>query len=310
MNNMDEMPKKSLPKIIGVSALAVFVLVGVVLTNEYVKTGKYLAAAVSTASVTVGNSLPVASSPSLHGETPIIPLENATTSAVVTGTVTDTNGCLDLASVKVAVYKTGTTCSAGGDANNDTCYLWTDSSPSTNGSCTGGADTTYAVNHSFDIQYYTDPGTWYTTITPTDTVGVGTQATSSGTTINSLQALAVSSTISYGSVSNVATSTGDHTATVTDTGNTAIDYKISGADLTCSTLGSIPVGNEQYGLNSFSYGSGIALSTTPTDVNADLATTTQGNVPVTDPTYWQVSVPAGVNGICSGNVTFAAEAAL
>jgi hypothetical protein len=218
---------------------------------------------------------------------------------------------LDLASVKVAVFKDGTTCSAGGDANNDTCYIWTDASPSTNGSCLGGTDTSYAVSHSFDLQFYADPGTWKTAITPSDSAGEGTVATSSGTTVNSLQALAVSSTISYGSVANGATSTGDHTATVTDTGNTAIDYKTSGQDLTCTGgIGSIPVGNEQYSLSSFPYGSGTALSTTPTDVNADLATTTVDNVPVTDPIYWQLSVPNGVRGTCSGSVTFTAEAAL
>jgi hypothetical protein len=300
---------KRLMALVFVLILAISVLVYPKFFETIEKFRNYMSAAVSTASVTVGNAAPVASSASLNGGSAITLTENTTTSISVTGTVTDTNGCLDLTSVRVVVYKDGTTCEESGDADNDDCYFWQDDAPDEDASCTGSSDTTYAVSHSFDIQYYADGGTWKATILPRDG-GAGTASTSAGVTLNDLQALAVSATISYGSVSVGNNSTGDHTATVTNTGNTAIDFKISGADLTCTTLGSIPVGNEEYSLSTFSYGDGTDLSDTPTDVNADLATPSVATVPVTDLTYWHVSVPNGVSGTCSGDVTFTAESAL
>jgi len=308
-DNAIEKSKESLPILISFLILAIFVLVLPILVNEYAKFYKNSSAALSTASVVVGNVSPVASGSALNGGNAITLTENTTTSIAATGTVTDDNGCLDLVSVGVAVYKDGTTCEDAGDADNNNCYYWTDSAPDENASCTGGSDTTYALNYSFNIQYYADPGTWKVTVTPADS-GAGTPTTSSGVTLNDLQALAVSETITYGSVSNGASSTGDHTATVTNTGNTAIDFKVSGADLACSVVGSIPKSSEQYSLASFSYGDGTVLSATPTDVNADLAARTSESVPVTDTTYWQVNVPNGVSGTCSGAVTFTAEAAL
>jgi 3D (Asp-Asp-Asp) domain-containing protein len=311
IENLKEHPKKSnLAMLTGGLILAFLLLAFTVIPEEkYEKAWKYLTAAVSTASVTVGNSVPVASSATLNGGNAITLTENTTTSITATGTVTDTNGCLDLTAVSIAVFKDGTTCAASGDANNDTCYFWTDASPSTDTSCTGSTDTTYAATHAFSVQYYADDGTWKATVIPSD-VGAGASDTSTGVTLNALQALSVSATIAYGSVSNGANSTGDHTATITNTGNTAIDFKISGQDLTCSTLGSIPVANEEHSLSSFTYGSGTALSGTPADVNADLAAPAVATVPVTDLTYWQISVPNGVSGTCSGDVTFTAEAAL
>ncbi len=269
---------------------------------------QFLPAATSTASVTVANVAPVASSASLNGESDIVLTEGTTTPEVVTGTVTDANGCVDLTSIVIKVY-TGTlgSCTV---TNNTTCYITTLSSPSTDASCTGGSDTTVAIsssNATFNMQYYATPGTWKASIIPSDGGGAGTTSSSSGTTLDSLTALEVSSTITYGSVANGANSSGDHIATVTNTGNIAIDYNLSGADLTCTTIGSIPKGDQQYGTSSFSYGGGTALTATPALVSANIAVQTSGT-PVTASSYWQITVPNGVSGTCSGNVTFAAVA--
>lgn len=269
-----------------------------------------MSATVSSASVDVNNSLPEASSASLNGGSAIVLNENTTKSVSVTGTVTDNNSCKDLSQVHVAVYKSGATCTELGHANNDTCYFWTDSNPSNDASCTGFSDTIYDVSHSFDVQYYADPGTWVTTITPVDTTAAGTSDTSSNVTLNELQALAVSSTLSYGSVNNGQSSTGDHTITTSNTGNVAIDFDVSGTDLTCAALGTIPVGNQEYSLSSFSHGAGTALTTSATEVNADLTAPSAGTVPVTDPSYWQIAIPNGVKGVCSGTITFAVKGAI
>ena len=272
-----------------------------------------MTATVSTASVTVGNDLPSASNPVLVGNTgggtTITLTEGATTSVSVTGTVTDNNGCYDLASVNIAVYKDGSPCAVSGDANNDTCYFANvaSSSASITG-CSGGVDTSSLVSHEFILQYYTDPGTWKTTITPMDisAEATGTADTSSGVTLNESQAIAVSS-ISYGSVSAGATSTGDHIATTTNTGNITTDVKVSGTALTCNGFGSIPVGNEQYATSSFSHGAGIVLTgvASTLGLGLDLQAPAAGTAPVTDLTYWQVEVLYGVKGTCSGDITFA-----
>lgn len=263
------------------------------------------------ASVEVGNDLPFVTSTSLNGGSAITLNPGGTVSVVVTGTVSDYNSCQDLTAVNVAVYKNGTTCTSAANADNNNCYFYSDAAPGSHASCLSSSDLDYSVNQSFSFQYYADGGTWTTAITPVDTYGTGTPGTAS-VTLNDLQALDVSTTLSYGSVSGGATSTGDHTVTTTNTGNTAIDFTLAGTNLVCaggvSPIGSIPVGNEQYSLSSFSYGAGTALSGTSTAVNADLATTS--GVTISDDTFWQVLVPSGVRGTCSGTITFTATAAI
>ena len=298
---------------VGILALAILLIAGFFLmkSKENTVSNKNLSASVSTASVEVGNALPYATSPSLNGGATITLVEGSTTVPViaVTGTITDDNGCNDIASVNVAVYKDGATCSVEGDSNLQTCYFATVASSSLSG-CSGGSDTDSALSHDFTFQYYAEPGTWYTTLTPIDTVATGTPATSSAVTLNGLLALAVSPTLSYGSVSGGATSTGSNTITTTNTGNSPIDFDVYGEALTCDNLGNIPVGNQEWSLSGFSYGAGASLTTGTSSVDADLPAPSSATTSITDLTYWQVSVPNGVRGTCSGNVTFAVKEAV
>jgi hypothetical protein len=263
----------------------------------------------ATPSVTVGNALAVASSASLNADGAITLTEGTTQAVAVTATITDNNSCQDLASVKVAVYKQGTTCAAVGNADNDLCYFWEDTAPDEDASCTGVDDMTYALNHEFAIQYYANDGTWLATVTPSDEEA-GTPDDSSTVTLNALQSLNVDADISFGTVAVNSNSTGDHAATVTDTGNVAIDFKLSGGALTCSGRGSIPVGNQEYSLASFLYTAGTDLSADQTDVDAVLGIPESDTVPISDETYWQVGVPNGVEGTCTGTTTFTVRAAI
>ena len=311
--NPEQKPKKMLAILAGVLAVLVIFL-GILIFPSwggFIENFKMfsLGALDVSVSVSVGNVLPEASSASLNGGDAITLTENTTTAITASGTVTDNNSCKDLASVSIAVYKDGTTCAVIGDADNDNCYFYTDSDPTNDASCTGDDDVTYAASYAFNIQYYADGGTWEATIISSDVVGAGTPDTSAGVTLNDLQALDVGS-IAYGSVNPGPDSTGDHTADVTNTGNTAVDFKISGTDLTCDARGSIPVTSEQYDLAGFSYGAGTALSGTPTDVDANLPAPSTATVPVQDTSYWQVSIPNGTKGTCSGTTSFAVEAAL
>jgi len=337
-SNFGKKPKNKLPILTGVLVLAIFVLVGPVLIKDFVKFERSLPAAlnyVSTASVTVGNVDPVATSATLVGNyntnSEIVLTEGTTTPISVTGTVTDANGCLDLDHVNVAVYKNGTTCTSAGNDDNTNCYFETISHATIaadSSNCSGGTDTTYTLSGSnpavstFNIEYYAIPaahtsaGTgWKVTIDPVDAAHSGNETanTSGGISLDATTALEVSSTIAYGNVANGSNSNATSpapTAVVTNTGNDAIDYKLSGADLSCPTSGnSIPVGNEYYSQTGFTIPGGTALaSSTPGAlVAADIAAQTTGT-PVTATSYWQVTVPYGVNGTCSGDVTFTAVA--
>lgn len=285
------------------------------LPNEFANLLKYLSASTSSSvSVTITNAVPEASGASLNDGSAITLTENTTTDVIVAATVTDNNSCKDLTSVAVAVYKDGTTCTSAGNADDNNCYWIVDASPATDASCTGDSDTTYVLpvaTFTFPIEFFADPATWKATVYPSDSAGVGTTHTSAGVALNELQSLAVSSSLSYGSVAPGAASTGDHQLDVTNTGNIAIDFNVKGneANLTCSTRGTIPVGNEEYGLDSFLYGAGTALTAADVSVDADLVKPTS-TTPVIDNTFWQITIPNGVAGTCSGAIVFTAIGAI
>ncbi len=266
----------------------------------------------STPTVTVGNATAVASSAALNSGNAITLNENSVKSVTVTGTVTDNNSCKDLTSVKIAVYKDGTTCAASGDADADDCYWYEDTTPDTDVSCVDSDDTNYVVSQNFDIQFYADGGNWKTTITPSDE-GAGTANTSALVVLNDLQSLNVAN-IDFGTVAAGANSTGDHTSTVTNTGNVAIDFKLSGGALTCAApgRGTVPLANQEYALATFTYGTGgTTLTGAATDVDAVLGVPeSETSGVITDDTYWQCSVPNGTEGTCTGTTTFTVRAVL
>jgi len=260
----------------------------------------------STPTVTTGNTAPVASDVILNSSSAITLTEYTTTSVAVTGTVTDNNSCNDLTSVKVVIYKQGTTCSAVGNVDNDDCYYYIDEAPANQSTCGDDADLTWTTSTTFQVLYYADPGTWVAEILPYDEGGVGSTDTDTQT-LNELQALNVSASIDHGTVAAGQNSTGDHTATVTDTGNIAIDVTVSGGSLTCTTrTTAFTVNLQEYSTSTFSYGAGVDLTGSAVDMGVVLATTTNLNTPVTDVTYWQLTVPTGNEGTCTGTNTFLA----
>jgi len=256
------------------------------------------------------NQAPTVDSVSLNGGNAIILNEATTKSVSATGTVSDTDTYSDISSVQGKLYRSGV--GSGCATDNSNCYEDTSCATS---SCSGN---TCDYSCDYNVQFYaepTDSGTysgqnWVAWVKVTDSQSASSTATSTGVELNTLQSLDVSASISYGSVSADANSTGDHTATVTDTGNVAIDVQISGTAMSCDIRGSVPVGNQEYATSTFSYGAGTDLSDTATDWNLDLPKPDSGNPTVTDTTYWQVGVPAGTEGTCSGTNTFEARSAL
>jgi len=262
-------------------------------------------AAIGYSIVWAANTLPVASEVSISSGAASITLNEGTTIDVIcTATVTDDNGYTNITTTTAKLYLTSVGAEAADD--NDNHYTL---SGARDAYCTSTGENTGNCTTTFSLYYYADPGEWTCQITPFDSEGAGTAATDT-ITMNETQYLNVSATISYGSVNAGATSTGDHTATVTNTGNIAIDVKISGTAMSCNIRGSIATSSQQYATSIFSYDSGTPLSATATDWNLDLPTPEDTNVPVTDDTYWQVSIPTRVEGTCSGTNTFEVRTAL
>ena len=266
-------------------------------------------------SFTVTNTLPIASGVSINsGAGSVTPIEGTTQNVTCSATVSDDNGYSDLTNVTAKFYRSG----VGAGASDDNSNHYTLSGL---GNCSGSG-TSGTCTFTFAVEYYADPtdsGTyaaqnWNCQVTPTDHAGDGTPATSiaGGIEMNTLKAFSVAATIDYGSVQPGQSSVTPATAAVANTGNITAQINVAGneANLSCNASATgIPVGDEQYNTSTFSYGSGTALTTSPNSIIASLAKSTNPTDPTPVPvtTYWQIAVPYGVQGTCSGTISFTAS---
>jgi len=258
----------------------------------------------SATSVTITNSLPIASAAAINGtDTNVTLTENTTTIVTCAATVMDNNGFGDIASVEARLFRTAA--GAAGTADDNERYILTGDTecvPS------GGADLTETYTCAFSVQFFAIPAdNWTCEVTPTDSVGAGT-ASSDTIILDALNALSVAAGIAYGNMGLGDDSGATPIATlVTNTGNTVMDPQVSsGAVMTCTT-GTIAVANQKYAAATFTYSSGgAALSGSPTTLNLALAKPTS-TTPVTDNSYWGILIPStGVEGSCTGSNTFTA----
>jgi len=145
----------------------------------------------------VSNSVPVVSSVSLNGGTNINLIENATTSVVATGTVTDNNGYADISSVVGRIFRSGATSSESCTLDDNNCYE--DSSCSLS-SCSGND---CVATCEYNVWFHAEPtdigsdwatDTWVTWIKATDDSNASSSATNSSQTVdmNTLTALNLS----------------------------------------------------------------------------------------------------------------------
>lgn len=267
-------------------------------------------------SVTVGNAAPSVSVVTLNSSSAITLVENNTRTVYATSTVSDGNGCSTIIGVTTDFYRSGVTaasCDTPGEANSNNCYSRS-SCTVVAGTCTGGVDTTADYVCSAALQYYADPTdsgtysaqTWTATTYVTD--GAATSSASGSAELNTLAALDVTSSISYGTLAaNTDTGSANSTTTVTNTGNTNIDPDLSGTVMS-SGGDTIAVAQQKYSSINFTYSSGTStLSTTPTSINLALPQRTSGVV--TANVYWGIGIPAGTNaGSYTGTNTFTAVA--
>lgn len=274
-------------------------------------------------SASVTNALPVSSGVMLAPEDATITLtENTTTNVIVTATVTDDNGCEDISSVSVKIFRTDLTASCSNDANN--CY--TQAATMDSGTCTsGGSDLSSTWTATIPVQYYADPTdvgstyastTWSAHVTPSDSIG-GTAGSDDIKEMSTLTALNVTSSIAYGALALGAdTGTTDQTTVVTNTGNISIGTQLDGygsvsgdgKSMICS-IGSTIVGNEKYSITALQdYStSKIDLEGTAATVASFTVAKATSGTPSTSNIYWGFGMPtSGISGSCMGTVVFTA----
>jgi hypothetical protein len=313
--------------------VGIFVVMGLVMVNSRADD--------ATSSTSITNTDPVitsinVSSSSYGADGSTFTLTSAdTTNIYVHGVVSDDNGCADVedaTDIQVALYRSGVTNGADCSDDNNDCYTEVHSGSGGTcvfgggaNTCDGGADLDVDFQCTFPVEYYADPTdagstyaaqSWDTQVIIGDGQAGSVTGSSTGYEIATLLGLEYGTTISYGALSSgtdyVAENSGSLDLRINNIGNVAADTQVSGTAMTCSTLGSIPLANQQYSTTNVSDAhanhAGI-LSGTPTALELDIAQRTNDGVAFADgddadDVFWSVDIPSAVSGTCTGTVTF------
>ncbi|MCX6799777.1 MAG: hypothetical protein NT091_01380 [Candidatus Falkowbacteria bacterium] len=242
----------------------------------------------------------------------ITPIAGATRTLHINGVVGDANGEADITSVNMAFYRSSATSTFNCTADNNDCYKVS--------SCTLTANNAVSKKYDclIDLQYYadaTDAGgqfpadNWVTYVKVVDASAA--VATNLATTreVNTTLSLNIPGTINYGPLSLGATTTpaNNQEMTLTQKGNDVADVTVTGSDMTCSSIGVIPVGQQAWALTDVSYtdpGSTPLASSSAADTNIGVNYQNDDATSSTKVLYWNLLVPAtGVRGTCSGTTT-------
>jgi len=260
------------------------------------------------------NSTPTVTALLLNSGSAVTLIENTSTTISLVGTATDQDGNTDISFATATIYRSGVGASCSADQNS--CYQIASSSCAKSNCSGNSCDFTCSAK----LQFFADPTdagifsgeNWLGQMTVTDlSAATLASTTASGVELNTLYALDVAGSISYGSVNpDSDTGSSNQTTTVTNTGNAAIDVNLSGASMANSSY-TITADNQKYATSTFTYSSCTvctALSGTLTRLEVDLAKPTSVT-PVTDDIFWGLLVPLGKPpGSYSGTNTFEALA--
>ena len=230
----------------------------------------------------------------------------------INGQITDLNGETDIASSTLSLVFHKTTSTNACTADKNDCYRIT--------SCatdyTTGDDTQITYNCEVPLAYWidaTDAASIYESDNWTAYVAVSDIATAQGTLtstieVNSLLALNLPEAIDYGtrSLGEISSSTTNVATILTQRGNTKADVEVSGTDMSCTLLGTIPVAAQKWSLTDVNHAAGTALTTSAAAAARNLDLRTDDTNELTANLYWNIAIPStGVKGICSGSNTMA-----
>lgn len=252
-------------------------------------------------------------------ETAFIVSENTMTTLYVHGTISDADGCADVAtngSVTAKFFRSSLAEGADCSADNNDCYVIANAS-CTKTACDGTPqDTLFSYECTAPIQYYADSTAsgphantnWTARIAATD-ASTATGYGSDTIEIETLIALDTTASVNYGYL-ELGAESAEQTLTVTNTGNSGIDVNLSvSGPMTCST-GEIPPSDNRYsGTQGFSFIDGMSITPVPGEFEINLGNRTNDSTPSTKNVYLKLRMPsAGAGGTCSNTLTVTAVA--
>lgn len=280
----------------------------------------------SSTSVVVSNATPTLSVNFNDGNNVTL-VEGTFKYATATLTITDGNGCATINHISALARLASTSAAASYVCADDDAKCYNTGSTtvratacmattSAGNTCTGGVDTGVIYDCGFKLWYIaqatdsTAPvwatSIWSVSATTSDGLAT-TTATNTAQLVefNVLNALAVNSTIDYGTIAaNADSGATNSTTTATTTGNTPVDADISGTDMT-STPNTLAVGQQCYKAAAFTWASSctgsVQLTTGATALELGNANPTSTTSPPNSAISWGVGIPAGqANGTYTG----------
>ena len=239
----------------------------------------------------------------------ITPTAGATITLHVNGVVSDTNGVEDIASVKMTFYRSGATNGNTCTADENDCYPVS--------SCVLSANTATTKKYDCEIvvQYWADstddggrfPGeNWQVFVEAEDNSTATGNDNSISKEIGTVLSVNIPTSIIYGTfgLGESTTASNNQEMIITQRGNDEADVEVSGAIMTCSDIGTIPVENQEWALTDVNYGSGVSLAALATSTNIGISYKEEDLTDVSKTLYWNLSIPStGVKGICAGSNT-------
>lgn len=249
-------------------------------------------------------------------QSPLTPLVGTTKSVYVNGRVTDGDGVGtgfadgDLQSVDLRFYRENVGVSCTPDVNN--CYQV---------SCTVTANSSTVLNYScaVSVSYLADStmaGGAYPNEVWNAEVIVKDDADQVGSLIKqfevqTLLALTIPTSVAFGTFApgDETTSLNNIEYTLTQQGNDVASVMISGSSMTCTGVGSIPVGNMTRATIDVgaTHASATSVTATPTDAGLSIGTNDTGSL--SQNLYLNLIMPLGVAGGCTGTLTVEASSA-
>lgn len=234
----------------------------------------------------------------------------------------------EVVDVMVSLFPSGasSTCAIGtGPHNVNNCYAsdytpWDLVCTASTTTCSGTSDATMEWNCTFPLWFTADPTDngprngeyWIAGVRAIDdNAATGTAATSTALTqLGSLQGIALSSNSGY--ILYPALEPGENSgstnasSTILATGNIGLDQNITGESM-CGTFSvatecppsstsTIPAELQQFGSTTFTYGDGIAMSSTSvTELESNIPKSTSTSSPSSGVTYWGIAVPGTIS---------------
>ncbi|MBI4450515.1 hypothetical protein HY642_00945 [Candidatus Woesearchaeota archaeon] len=223
-------------------------------------------------------------------------------------TVADSDGFGNVSLVNATLFNPSITSPEGAD--NATSHY------SANCTLSGGSGSTAKASCNWALQYYADADEWNCTMTASDGISTGTNATA-GITVNALKAITVQPMLVFPlqSLGMITTDANEQALVVNNSGNTMINITLEGYAVTAGdglsmncTVGNITVSNLKYNATpaqNFSTGM-TALTGSAATLQFNLERTLNGTAS-TKPAYWKLQMPTtGVGGNCTGKIVVTA----